>query len=42
MGGPNALIDAETSVSGMLRVIDRVGRPDSGGFFAYDGAVIPW
>lgn len=42
MGGPNALIDAETSVSGMLRVIDRVGQPDSGGFFAYDGAAIPW
>jgi len=42
MGGPNALIDAATSVGGMLRVIDRAGRAESGGFFAYDGAVIPW
>jgi len=42
MGGPNALIDAATSVGGMLRVIDRAGPAESGGFFAYDGAVIPW
>lgn len=42
MGGPNALIDTATSVGGMLRVIDRAGPAESGGFFAYDGAVIPW
>lgn len=42
MGGPHALIDATTSVSGMLRVIDRAGQAESGGFFSYDGAAIPW
>ncbi len=42
MGGPNALIDAKTSVDGMLRVIDGAGEAESGGFFAYDGAAIPW
>ena len=42
MGGPDALIDAQTSVSGMLRMIDRVGPVDSGSFFGYDGSAIPW
>ena len=42
MGGPNALIDATTSVSGMLQVIDRAGQTESGSFLAYDGAAIPW
>ena len=42
MGGPNAMIDATTSVSGMLQVIDRAGQAESGGFYGYDGAVIPW
>ena len=42
MGGPHALIDPATSISGMLRVIDRAGQAESGGFFGYDGAVIPW
>ena len=42
MGGPNALIDANTSVSGMLRVIDGAGQAESGKFIAYDGADIPW
>lgn len=42
MGGPNALIDAETSVSGMTRLIDNLERKDSGGFFNYDGSTVPW
>ncbi len=42
MGGPNALIDTETSVSGMIGVIDNLSAEQSGGFFAYDGAEIPW
>jgi len=42
MGGPNALIDTETSIRGMLRVIDGIGKADSGGFFGYDGSAIPW
>lgn len=42
MGGPNALISTEQSVSGMRRVISRLTLADSGKFFAYDGQEIPW
>lgn len=42
MGGPNAVITAEQSVSGMRQVIGRLTAADSGKFFAYDGQVIPW
>jgi NAD(P)-dependent dehydrogenase (short-subunit alcohol dehydrogenase family) len=42
MGGPNALIDTQTSVSGMIAVIDGLSSADSGGFFNYDGNPIPW
>ncbi|SEM85652.1 SDR family oxidoreductase [Nitrosomonas marina] len=42
MGGPNALISTEKSVSGMRRVIDELTHTDSGRFFAYDGQTIPW
>ena len=42
MGGPNGLIDTNTSVSGMIKVIDGLDQPLSGGFFNYDGTEIPW
>ena len=42
MGGPRALIDAETSVAGMRAVIEGAGPKDSGRFFNYDGAEVPW
>ena len=42
MGGPNALIDAKTSVSGMIQVIEGLDEPSSGGFFNYNGDRIPW
>jgi len=42
MGGPNALIDTQTSVSGMLKVIDGLDEGSSGSFFNYDGSIIPW
>jgi len=42
MGGPNALITAEQSVSGMRRVIEQLRPEDSGQFFAYDGQAIQW
>lgn len=42
MGGPSALIEAEESVAGMRRVMDGLTAEDSGGFFDYDGSVIPW
>jgi len=42
MGGPNALISAETSVSGLLRTMQGLNEETSGSFLNYDGAVIPW
>lgn len=42
MGGPSALIDTKTSVSGMMQVIDSLDMEHSGNFFNYDGSVISW
>jgi NAD(P)-dependent dehydrogenase (short-subunit alcohol dehydrogenase family) len=42
MGGPNALISAEQSVSGIRQVVGSLTIADSGKFFGYDGQVIPW
>ena len=42
MGGPNALIDTQTSVSGMRAVLEQLGSAESGGFYNYNGAEIPW
>jgi NAD(P)-dependent dehydrogenase (short-subunit alcohol dehydrogenase family) len=42
MGGPNALIAAERSVSGMRKVIGMLSQADSGKFFNYDGKRIAW
>ena len=42
MGGSGADIDVATSVSGMRRVIAGLVPGDRGGFFDYDGKVIPW
>ena len=39
MGGPNALIDAPTSIRGMRAVMERA---ETGMFYNYDGQVIPW
>jgi NAD(P)-dependent dehydrogenase (short-subunit alcohol dehydrogenase family) len=42
MGGPSAMISAEKSVSGIRNMIAKLTLADSGKFFAYDGAEIPW
>jgi len=42
MGGPNALISAQQSVAGMLKIILNLGWQDSGRFLAYDGKEIEW
>jgi NAD(P)-dependent dehydrogenase (short-subunit alcohol dehydrogenase family) len=42
MGGPAATIDAQTSVTGMRETIERAYSSDSGGFFNYEGAKLPW
>ena len=42
MGGPSAPISPEQSVSGMREVIARLAPGQSGGFFDYSGAPVPW
>ena len=42
MGGPNATLSAEASVSAMRRLIETLGPPQSGRFFNYDGREYPW
>jgi NAD(P)-dependent dehydrogenase (short-subunit alcohol dehydrogenase family) len=42
MGGENALITPETSVSNILARIDEAGADDSGQFLEWNGGRIPW
>jgi len=42
MGGPDAWIDAEKSISGMRAIIEHATPEHAGRFLAYDGAEIPW
>jgi NAD(P)-dependent dehydrogenase (short-subunit alcohol dehydrogenase family) len=42
MGGEQAPLTAETSVEGMLAVLNRATLEDTGCFFQYDGREIPW
>jgi NAD(P)-dependent dehydrogenase (short-subunit alcohol dehydrogenase family) len=42
MGGPNATIDVDESVSGMLRVIAGLTEKDSGTFRNYAGREVGW
>lgn len=42
MGGPNAMISVEQSVTGMRQVISKLTLADSGKFIGYEGNVIPW
>ncbi len=42
MGGPNALINAETSVAGMIQQIEKFEISQTGHFIKYDGKILPW
>jgi len=42
MGGPNADIELDESVTGMKRVIDGLTIAQTGKFLAYDGSELPW
>jgi len=42
MGGEEALLEPSESVSGMLRVLDGLGRDDTGSFYQYTGKKMPW
>lgn len=42
MGGVSAPLSIDTSVAGMIRVIEGLSPHDGGKFFDYEGDVIPW
>jgi NAD(P)-dependent dehydrogenase (short-subunit alcohol dehydrogenase family) len=42
MGGPNAMLSVEQSVTGIRQIISRLKIADSGKFFGNDGNIIPW
>jgi len=42
MGGANGLINTQTSVAGLRRVIDALSLENTGKFIAYDGKLINW
>jgi NAD(P)-dependent dehydrogenase (short-subunit alcohol dehydrogenase family) len=42
MGGPNGLINAEQSVTGMRALIKNFSLDQSGSFAKYDGTPMPW
>jgi NAD(P)-dependent dehydrogenase (short-subunit alcohol dehydrogenase family) len=42
MGGPNALINAEPSITGMRGLIENFSLDQSGNFVKYDGTPMPW
>jgi NAD(P)-dependent dehydrogenase (short-subunit alcohol dehydrogenase family) len=42
MGGPNAKLTPEQSVTAMRRVISELGSNDSGRFYNHDGREYPW
>jgi NAD(P)-dependent dehydrogenase (short-subunit alcohol dehydrogenase family) len=42
MGGSRAPLDPKDTVRGMVTVMERLGRDDSGKFLGYDGEIRPW
>jgi NAD(P)-dependent dehydrogenase (short-subunit alcohol dehydrogenase family) len=42
MGGANAPVTPEQSISGMIKVIEGLGQQDSGEFFDFQGQRVPW
>jgi NAD(P)-dependent dehydrogenase (short-subunit alcohol dehydrogenase family) len=42
MGGPNATLTPEDSVTALRRLIEKLGTDQSGKFFHYDGSEHPW
>jgi NAD(P)-dependent dehydrogenase (short-subunit alcohol dehydrogenase family) len=42
MGGPNATLTPQESVTALRRLIDTLGANNSGKFYHYDGSEYPW
>ena len=42
MGGSNALITPETSIEGLLKVMESLNETTAGTFISFKGETIPW
>jgi len=42
MGDSNAQIDATTSISGLLKVMEGLNEDSAGSFISFKGDIIPW
>ena len=42
MGGPNANLEPEQSISGITKLVDGLTMADNGQFFNWDGERLPW
>lgn len=42
MGGPNGLIDVQTSVQGMSRLLENLTQDKNGHFYDYQSKPVPW
>ena len=42
MGGPDANLTPEESISGMKAAIEKLGPEDSGTYWSYAGEEVPW
>lgn len=42
MGGNNAPLDVDTSISGIFKTLENLSEKDSGKFLQYDGSELPW
>jgi NAD(P)-dependent dehydrogenase (short-subunit alcohol dehydrogenase family) len=42
MGGPNANLEPEVSITGIIKLVDGLTMTDNGQFFNWDGGQIPW
>lgn len=42
MGGANAPLEVEQSVTGICNFLKTINESHNGGFFDYEGKVLPW
>lgn len=42
MGGKGAMVEPEVSIAGMLDVVRKLKKEDSGRFYRFDGSQVPW
>ncbi|KAF2113448.1 hypothetical protein BDV96DRAFT_648406 [Lophiotrema nucula] len=42
MGGKGAMVEPNVSIEGMLDVVGKLKKEDSGKFYRFDGGIVPW